>query len=211
MFSLKIKVHHIGCWGSDISLKFPKYLFSSIDSREINKTISHMLKVQAKNIEEEKINQYFRNRDDIISFEKISEDENILFLKIITKNDECHKNFSHKIYNSNCFVNTPTLFQEEFEIWTINSTNKETLKEIHNQIAKDHKTILLHLKEDHISSILTQKQLEAFNSAKYFGYYNWPRKISISQICSNLNISKTTFLSNLRKAESKILNNYSNE
>ncbi|KAB1194584.1 transcriptional regulator [Haloferax sp. MBLA0076] len=52
---------------------------------------------------------------------------------------------------------------------------------------------------------LTQSQREAFELAREQGYYRWPREVSTRELASMLDISKTTLLEHLRKAESKLL------
>jgi predicted DNA binding protein len=52
---------------------------------------------------------------------------------------------------------------------------------------------------------LSERQREVFELAKSEGYYTWPRESSASALAGELDISKTTLLEHLRKAESKIL------
>ncbi|KAB1188738.1 MULTISPECIES: helix-turn-helix domain-containing protein [Haloferax] len=52
---------------------------------------------------------------------------------------------------------------------------------------------------------LTQSQRQAFELAREEGYYRWPREVSTRELASMLDISKTTLLEHLRKAESKLL------
>lgn len=53
---------------------------------------------------------------------------------------------------------------------------------------------------------LSAKQREAFNLARECGYYDWPRKVSGSELAEKLDISKQTLFEHLGKAESKLLN-----
>ena len=52
---------------------------------------------------------------------------------------------------------------------------------------------------------LTVKQKKAFELAVNNGYYEYPRKITLSQLASILGISFSTYQKHLRKAEQKIL------
>ncbi|MFT4922622.1 MAG: putative DNA binding protein [Haloarculaceae archaeon] len=52
---------------------------------------------------------------------------------------------------------------------------------------------------------LTPAQREVFEHAREVGYYEWPRKTSTRDLADDLDISKTTLLEHLRKAESKLL------
>lgn len=52
---------------------------------------------------------------------------------------------------------------------------------------------------------LTPTQREVFQFARNEGYYEWPRGISTRELAKKFDISKTTFLEHLRKAEAKLL------
>ncbi|SFG58609.1 HTH DNA binding domain-containing protein [Halopelagius inordinatus] len=53
---------------------------------------------------------------------------------------------------------------------------------------------------------LSARQREVFELARKRDYYDWPRGISARDLADELDISKTTLLEHLRKAESKLLN-----
>ncbi|WP_284012532.1 helix-turn-helix domain-containing protein [Halobaculum litoreum] len=52
---------------------------------------------------------------------------------------------------------------------------------------------------------LTPTQREVFEEARAAGYYEWPRGCSTRELADRVDISKTTLLEHLRKAESKLL------
>ncbi|WP_459192680.1 helix-turn-helix domain-containing protein [Halosimplex sp. J119] len=52
---------------------------------------------------------------------------------------------------------------------------------------------------------LTTTQREVFEHAREVGYYDWPRGTSTRELAADLDVSKTTLLEHLRKAESKLL------
>ncbi|MFC6824113.1 helix-turn-helix domain-containing protein [Halopelagius fulvigenes] len=53
---------------------------------------------------------------------------------------------------------------------------------------------------------LSGRQREVFELARKRDYYDWPRGISARELAAELDISKTTLLEHLRKAEAKLLN-----
>ena len=53
---------------------------------------------------------------------------------------------------------------------------------------------------------LTPAQREAFEHARDTGYYEWPREADTRELAADLDLSKTTLLEHLRKAEAKLLN-----
>jgi len=58
---------------------------------------------------------------------------------------------------------------------------------------------------DHRLDTLTATQREVFDHARETGYYEWPRGASTRDLADDLDVSKTTLLEHLRKAESKLL------
>lgn len=56
-----------------------------------------------------------------------------------------------------------------------------------------------------LGSPLSERQREIFKLAQRRGYYSWPRQVSASELAAELDISKTTLLEHLRKAEAKLL------
>ncbi|MDS0259071.1 helix-turn-helix domain-containing protein [Haloarcula sp. S1CR25-12] len=52
---------------------------------------------------------------------------------------------------------------------------------------------------------LTAKQRDVFEHAREAGYYEWPRMCDTRELAADLDVSKTTLLEHLRKAEAKLL------
>ena len=55
-------------------------------------------------------------------------------------------------------------------------------------------------------SIVDFPEREAFETARTDGYYEWPREATTRELAAELDVSKTTYLEHLRKAEAKLLN-----
>ena len=52
---------------------------------------------------------------------------------------------------------------------------------------------------------LTPQQRQVFEHARRSGYYEWPRETSTRALAAEFDVSKTTLLEHLRKAEAKLL------
>lgn len=52
---------------------------------------------------------------------------------------------------------------------------------------------------------LSDRQREVFMLARRRGYYRWPREVSTTELADEFDISKSTVLEHLRKAEAKLL------
>ncbi len=55
---------------------------------------------------------------------------------------------------------------------------------------------------------LDPKQFEAIKTAWEMGYYRWPKKASLKDVASKLNLSMVSTLKRLRTAENKIIESY---
>ncbi|MBI5046513.1 helix-turn-helix domain-containing protein, partial [Candidatus Micrarchaeota archaeon] len=55
------------------------------------------------------------------------------------------------------------------------------------------------------SELLTDRQMEVFDLACRYGYYEEPKKITIEELAQKLDISQSTYAELLRKAEKKLL------
>lgn len=59
--------------------------------------------------------------------------------------------------------------------------------------------------DDRPAARLSPRQREAFRLARARGYYGYPREATARELAGELDVSKTTFLEHLRKAEAKLL------
>jgi len=57
-------------------------------------------------------------------------------------------------------------------------------------------------------STLDPKQFEAIKTAWEMGYYRWPKRASLKDVASRLNLSMVSTLKRLRNAESRIIGGY---
>ncbi len=52
---------------------------------------------------------------------------------------------------------------------------------------------------------LTRKQKDAFDLAVAYGYYSWPRRVTLEELAKTSGISRKVYQDHLRKAESKLM------
>lgn len=102
-----------------------------------------------------------------------------------------------------------------YEYWTVIVTASRTtiqarLDEIRREMEAE--ITVEGMKSAHSSTVqttsaeqLSQRQREIFEFAKREEYYTWPRETSASALADEIEVSKSTFLEHLRKAEAKIL------
>jgi predicted DNA binding protein len=125
-------------------------------------------------------------------------------------------NSIHDAFVSRGFVPEEEIrIHDGYEYWTVivaasRATIRERLDEVRTEMdaeitvegMKSGRTDAGHCDQ---STQLSERQREVFELAQCEGYYEWPRECSASDLAEALDISKTTLLEHLRKAESKIL------
>lgn len=110
----------------------------------------------------------------------------------------------------------PTRIKNGREKWSlVTHSNRQQVKvlldEIREEMDADINVITI-TTSDHTPSPespnisqLSDRQREVFLLAREHGYYGWPREVTARELADMLDITKTTFLEHLRKAESKLL------
>jgi len=125
-------------------------------------------------------------------------------------------NSIHQAFVSRGFVPEEEIrIHDGYEYWTVivaasRGTIRERLEDVRTEMdaeitvegMKSGQTDASHCGQ---SMQLSERQREVFELAQREGYYMWPRECSASDLAEALDISKTTLLEHLRKAESKIL------
>jgi predicted DNA binding protein len=90
-------------------------------------------------------------------------------------------------------------------------TENQYLDQFFTQLQKYGKIKLVSVQKPNQSSEdlldnLTPRQRDALFFAKQHGYYDWPRKMNAGHIAKHMNISKSTLVEHLRKAENTLIN-----
>ncbi|WP_273836996.1 helix-turn-helix domain-containing protein [Halococcus sp. PRR34] len=127
------------------------------------------------------------------------------------------KNSIDEAFVSRGFIyDGPTNISDGYEEWSlITHHNRETVQELLTDVRQenDAEIEVTRVTQSHrtndadtaLTSVLSERQREMFEFARENGYYQWPRAVSARELASELDITKTTFLEHLRKAEAKLL------
>jgi predicted DNA binding protein len=78
------------------------------------------------------------------------------------------------------------------------------LKEIIGKVGKMSFTRSAYQRHD-ILSVLTDKQREVLVTAHRFGYYDYPRRMNSERLSERVDVSRSTMVEHLRKAEGRLL------
>ncbi len=212
MYKVQFNIEHKGCWGSDIHIKFPEMKFSSVDVRWVKGKVAHVLvadvlEAKGSSARFKEVIAYLKKNEYVKKVEPISEDKDKIYLRTLTRHTDKHEQFSDIFFDNNLFPVAPVKFIGKHEQWTLATAEKKNITKVYEYVKKKHPIKINYIKEDSIHSELTSKQREVIGFAKHFGYYKWPRAKTASEIAAILDIPKTVFLSHLRKAENKIIEN----
>lgn len=122
----------------------------------------------------------------------------------------------HNAFISRGFVPEDEIrVHDGYEYWTVLiSAERESIHDRLDEIRDEEeakikvtglKSSATESKYSNNSSKLSERQREVFELAQLRNYYSWPRETSVGELAEDLNISDTTLLEHLRKAEAKIL------
>ncbi len=125
------------------------------------------------------------------------------------------RSFHTMVSDRNIFFLEPILEEKGFQWWTIGSNKKENLLEFYEKVnsKKDFATIeLLSIKKRKYNIFFQPKLNESdaigFNwwkKAVEAGYYEYPRRISLSELSKKLGIPFSTLKDHLRKTERALM------
>ncbi len=213
MYKVKFNIIHKGCWGSEISQKFPEMKFSSMDVRWVRSNVAHILVADLLEAKGDcgrfqAIIDYLRRKKGVKTVETIIRDKQKIYIRTLTQHSPQHQQFSNLFFDNHLFMAAPVRFEDGYEKWCLATVDKKNIEKVYAILQKKYSIEIVYLKEESIVEDLTEKQREAITLAKHFGYYEWPRKRGITEIVSILKVPKTVFLSHLRKAENKIINHF---
>jgi len=122
------------------------------------------------------------------------------------------REFISTFFDKSFFFIRPVIMRRGFEYWELGCWKRKKLIDFYGKIKDIANVELLKLKREFPAIFmqqavpkLTKKQRDAFALAKQWGYYEYPRKISIKELSRRINVPRTTLQFHLRKAETKML------
>ena len=94
--------------------------------------------------------------------------------------------------------------------WTFSCTSEQAL-DLLTELTKSGIPHNLISTRQNDSRLLTKRQLEIFEAAVKSGYYDVPRRISLTKLAAKLGIAKSTLSASLQRIESKVMNGFQSE
>ncbi len=144
-------------------------------------------------------------------------------LHVVMQSCECglEDSIIERFEDHECLYQPPTVHQQGWEHYTVIAFEESNIRELHEELDADHdievlsKTASEEMQIPHslLTSVdqlfdgLTERQLTALRVALDNGYYEQPRRSSVSDLSDQTDVARSTFEEHLRKAQNKLLTN----
>ncbi len=186
-----------GFW-KEISVKYPQLSFKVKNWLNLDKKTTCFLTISGDKTEEflKDLKKKFKD------LEILQSSGNKAYVKYNISNQ---KTITRQVIKNACFFLEPMEIKKGKLVFLVGATEREAFSGLYNDLQPLGIVKIIYIKESEIKTPLTVKQEQILQMARELGYYEWPRKISVQELAKRLNLSKSTFIEHLRKAESKIL------
>ena len=218
MREVKFKIYHQGCFASELTEKFTNSLELSLIGTEFTQRLTYKkvslqaffkLSSDSKKVNDEFI-KLWRQRKDTVElsvFNSSPTGDPILY---------CHqleKNYlpSHDVVlrNKGIVLNN-VLARNGYEHYHVLLPDPKSSIKMLNELESIGEVKILKIgeqKEDK-NLPLTKKQQDSIEKAILYGYYSWPKNVTLDELAKKEGIARSVFQEHLRKAESKIMSQY---
>ena len=121
----------------------------------------------------------------------------------------------------NCLYQPPTVHRHGWEHYTVIAFEESAIQAVYEDLESDREIEVLSktgLEEtqiphtmlapvDQLFDNVTERQLDALQLALDSGYYEQPRRTSVSDLAARTSVARSTYEEHLRKAENKLIKN----
>ncbi len=116
------------------------------------------------------------------------------------------------IIKKNCVFIGPTIVRDGVESWHIVAPTREELQEVVASLEQCADIAYMRSSGGvEPDAGLTERQMSALKAAVEMGYFETPRRSSIREVAKRLNVSPSTAVEHIRKAERKVLESYARQ
>ena len=121
--------------------------------------------------------------------------------------DNCHA--CHTLANSECFLTDATATERGGLEWRLLAPKRSSVESVVSNLkGRGIAVELVAIKSVKGSGTLTDRQARVLSLAYELGYFEFPKKINLSDLARKLGVSKSSLSETLRTAEEKILHEY---
>ena len=195
---LKLKIRHRGCW-SKLTKSYPTVTMSAITTQRESDTCSTILRITGESVEIRNLLQELRKHSDIGGFQlkEISKEATIRLVCLCTPIIDLIQKFAY-------IKPDGVAYRNGFEFWEVIPFSKDSGKGLLKELKSHHEFEIIKVGKRDIET-LTERQKEVIRTAFELGYYDFPRKITLTQLSEKLNMSPSALSELLRTAHKKIV------
>lgn len=204
MYKFSFKIRHKDCAETALSLKFPQHFITVIDIQSQSpQEKQYFYYITGKNSDFDALIQYLHSSTSYKSTTEVERSNDTLLLLVILHQTGYIQNIIHKYHGF--FLDLHTVYGG-YESWHVGVIDKKSIMPMKEEIKKAGEVKVLYMGEvDFGHSLLSQQQKKVFRYAFSQGYYQIPRKTTISKIAHALKINSATAGEHLLKAENKLI------
>lgn len=204
MFKLSFKVRHKDCFETALSIKFPKHHITVIDIQSNNPAVKqYFYYITGDSKKFDALVSYLAASGGYKSTKEIERSGNTLLLLVVLKQRSYIQNVIQKYHGF--FIDLHTV-SEGYEYWHIGVVDRVAIDHMLKELRKMGELKILYIGEvDFSHSLLPKQQKKVLLYAYEQGYYELPRKTTISEIAEALHLNSSTVGEHLLKAENKLI------
>jgi len=195
---VKLKIRHEGCW-SELTKNYSTVKMTAMTTQRESDTCSTILQITGEPTEIRGLLQELREHADIGDFQlkEISKEAKVRLVCLCTPIIDLIQKFAYIKPDS-------VEYKDGFECWEVMPFSKDSSKELIEELRNHHEFEIIGVGKAEIT-FLTKRQKEIVQTAFELGYYDFPRKITLTQLSEKLNMSPSALSEILRTAHKKIV------
>jgi predicted DNA binding protein len=114
------------------------------------------------------------------------------------------------VFKHDCLYVSPVIQKDGYEIYSLITERPREITKLMNDLEGIGEVKVFRVggvQREGNPFTLTDKQLQALQTALNYNYYSWPRKITLQELAEIVKMKRRAFQENLRKAEAKVFPN----
>ncbi len=186
-----------GCWVGDLSRKYPNLeikIYSLINFDGFCTARAFIKDLGLEHI------RYIKNHENVYNIKTYKDSDYISTIKVL-----CNCPLTEDFIKSGAIPTTPVNVSCGYAQWDAPLEDDIDIIELMSKLRRRGLTAMIRKAKD---SELTKRQREVLIKAISEGYYDYPRRITLTQLANKLNMSKGALSEILRRIESKIIKSY---
>jgi predicted DNA binding protein len=211
MREAKVAVYHQGCWGSSTTEKFPDVnvkLFGPVNLLNHGRnSASYRAVWEITAPQDSAIDEYVNRMKRLRSTREIEVLHRGRRRALMLLSWKGANTAYEKVLEAGCVYGqeNPSVLNG-YEIHTVLSPDVKALNHLLGELGEIGEVKILRIGEhrEDAPGRLTERQKQALQTALFYDYYSWPRRVTLEELARTANLSRVSFQEHLRKAEAKL-------